>query len=77
MKYERYEAAVVKALHAVVSQRATDPSAASTCLPMTDDADGAPAMGAAPVIVTVVGAGRGPLVAAALGASCSTGASIF
>lgn len=67
VKYERYEAAIVKALRAVVATRTQGPAPNMT---LCDPADLVQ-----PVVVTVVGAGRGPLVAAALGASSTTGSS--
>lgn len=71
VKYERYEAAILKALQAVERARAAEiPQEGYMSIPMADGAEPVPP-GVQPVVVTVVGAGRGPLVAAALGASCT------
>jgi protein arginine N-methyltransferase 5 len=78
VKYDRYEAAIALALLDVAALKNTSTpsppsptSSSSSSSPVTNTSDQA-----TPVIVTVVGAGRGPLVACALSASYSTGVPI-
>ena len=64
VKYERYEAAIVKALLDMSKLRTKDGSGVGRSSSDEIVLD--------PLVVTVVGAGRGPLVAAALSASVTT-----
>jgi protein arginine N-methyltransferase 5 len=77
VKYERYEAAIAKALiDASDSRKVIDNKMMITSESDADDGDIIPIGVAERIIVTVVGAGRGPLVACALSASSSTGVPI-
>ena len=74
VKYDRYEAAIARALTDLCIKRGllADPSLVSDGMMVTAES----ALPPTEVVVTVVGAGRGPLVAAALSASSSTGVPI-
>ena len=71
VKYERYEAAIAKALTDLSTKRAS-PSNTTFSSHVVMGTDDSSVLTGAVVIVTVVGAGRGPLVAAALSASSTT-----
>ena len=70
IKYEKYEEAIRLALLDIMQARVSSPAALASDISNGDHVQTAPQ----PVIVTVVGAGRGPLVQCALSAARAAGA---